>query len=868
MDNNSFWELISKHRIEIPVIQRDYAQGRDTKKSAAIRTAFIESILNSLVENGKSLHLNFIYGKIKGIKNPEKIETNKKAIETMLNAVEGYSKSLDLIVNYTLDDQEQLNTHRTTFIPLDGQQRLSTLFLFHLYLFKRLDDREKLKTLVDFSYLIRPSTKQFCIELINNKLSIVTNQSITESVKDSSWFFLYWLKDPTVKGMLTTLDEIHKQCGGYNTEQLLMMIEKLTSENETDFKPISFELLNLDELKLTDKLYVKMNSRGKQLTVFENFKSWLIEHIKENKYVFSIDDWEIKLDTTWSDLFWKYKDNSNMLIDEEIFRFFRNMMQIYFIFNNIIDNNDKKELEKLKEENKEKTKEEIEAIIKGNIEISNLLANNKVEGEYVYLNNSEYASFGVLSQESIEVIFSCLDLFSTNKNDTIGKIFQKFVTGNMGLAEKVLFYVMYQFLKNIEPSNLNEQLVKLNRVYKNLINNSEIDSIIIVKNILKGATLDAQYFCDIYKNIENKKMEFKGFRRIQIKEEQLKACLLLNGHVKWKKLIDNAESHTFFNGQIGFIFNLTGIDSTCIQNEIEEQHKLEKFKKYFDVVSNLFSENFLENDKKTFLFERALLTYNDYLYRSGKYRNGSRKTFWKLNKERDNSWHRIQREYNSDSNSDYHIAWKVFQSLVNELIDGNITLQEICDNYSENDWRTCFIKYPDTIEKCGTYKHFIKDLYNQIYLLSKSDRGSDYCELESFYLYKSELENNAKLFNPFTNTEYYSCKNKDGYPCAVVDNYCITEGFKLAIDIRYFGYKIEHPWEIRLFSRGQNIKIIPTQFKNVIENSLRFSYQKGTEENEGSSGYFRYLENNVKHFEITKIIKEIGYKLKTYASDR
>ena len=84
----SFWELLDEYAsIEIPVIQRDYAQGRTSKEVSDIRNNFIMSIRESLV-NKSLLDLNFVYG----------------------------------------------STDDDVFIPIDGQQRLTTLFLVHLYL--------------------------------------------------------------------------------------------------------------------------------------------------------------------------------------------------------------------------------------------------------------------------------------------------------------------------------------------------------------------------------------------------------------------------------------------------------------------------------------------------------------------------------------------------------------------------------------------------------------------------------------------------------------------------------------------------------------------------------------------------------------
>ena len=48
----TFWKLLSEYQVEIPIIQRDYAQGRNSAKT--IRDELLNSIYDALV-NGKSI---------------------------------------------------------------------------------------------------------------------------------------------------------------------------------------------------------------------------------------------------------------------------------------------------------------------------------------------------------------------------------------------------------------------------------------------------------------------------------------------------------------------------------------------------------------------------------------------------------------------------------------------------------------------------------------------------------------------------------------------------------------------------------------------------------------------------------------------
>ena len=97
--NHSLREFLDKYAaVEIPILQRDYAQGRlDPRTKGMNRKGenFIRVLFNALREE-KGLHMDIIYGSIE-----------------------------------TRDDD---HPEEKTFIPLDGQQRLTTLWLLHWYL--------------------------------------------------------------------------------------------------------------------------------------------------------------------------------------------------------------------------------------------------------------------------------------------------------------------------------------------------------------------------------------------------------------------------------------------------------------------------------------------------------------------------------------------------------------------------------------------------------------------------------------------------------------------------------------------------------------------------------------------------------------
>ena len=173
-NNYTFWKLIHEHRIEIPIIQRDFAMGRDNVRAADIRENFIGDIRETLLnEEVLPMHLNFVYGKIRGLSNIEQIKKKKELVINMIDAVKSYSKNLDLNINVVIDglENEETSNHQTIFIPLDGQQRLTTLYLVHWYILKRINSEESLP-LVNFSYKIRPTSKDFCEALVKKNVPV------------------------------------------------------------------------------------------------------------------------------------------------------------------------------------------------------------------------------------------------------------------------------------------------------------------------------------------------------------------------------------------------------------------------------------------------------------------------------------------------------------------------------------------------------------------------------------------------------------------------------------------------------------------------------------------------------------------------
>lgn len=311
--NISFRQLIDEEgAIRIPKIQRDYAQGRKVSKVERIRTDFLKSLLKVVgSDNGdECLRLDFVYG-----------YTREKAFE-----------------------------------PLDGQQRLTTLFLLH-WLFRPVGNQDLLdeQGQSTLSYATRKTSESFCNKLVEkdafclisqwreaedkaekkykedkkarilaerrkedpeakeedvepDQLKGYVRKPFQDYVQRRDWFKWGWRYDPTIASMLTVIDTFLELFEGMNIDY----DESKLSVYYHRLDRITFDKRNLDDLDQGDQLYVKMNARGKELSDYDKFKSSMEEEMQlQGLSGLPIEDnWKSCMDGKWLNYFWlKVKDS-------------------------------------------------------------------------------------------------------------------------------------------------------------------------------------------------------------------------------------------------------------------------------------------------------------------------------------------------------------------------------------------------------------------------------------------------------------------------------------------------------------------------------------------------------------------------------
>jgi len=477
--------LLQNYKIVIPPIQRDYAQGRNSGKIPTIRERFIDSILSVLADdNLPALELDFIYG-------------------------------------YTESDSIGSNVVNV-FKPLDGQQRLTTLFLLHWFVANKEGKTNEAKSLLrKFTYATRQTSRSFCEKLMDFEIDFNNARKVDEQIINQPWFFSNWENDPTIQSMLVVLRTIQEKFVGlHNT------LEKLSGDNSR----IIFHLLSMNDLGLPDDLYIKMNARGKPLTDFEHFKSSFSEILDEKNAKYFNE----KVDGEWADLFWGiFKDKKNediaKLVDAGFLNFFWYITEILI-----------------------KQKE---------ISFSNDFWLNQIKTVYHKQNENVQFLFDSLDlflgiskqQESLfEKIFYVEDsefditktkiFFKNAKPNLFHKCVESYSQGSFVIREQLL---LYAFIK----IQLNKCTVPVNfyRLTRNLLENAS-DKEIRYENLRNlYSAIDALIN-------EERQPEKLLFTKRQLAEESTKEALLATNS-ELTEIIYKLEDHTLLRGTIG-IFSI------------------------------------------------------------------------------------------------------------------------------------------------------------------------------------------------------------------------------------------------------------------------------------------------------------------------
>lgn len=495
MKKHTFWTLCQCYdKIEIPIIQRDYAQGRNTKSASTIRLNFSKYLIDALCLHNE-IELDFVYGATDEVK----------------------------------DDCKKANI---VFIPLDGQQRLTTLFLLHWYIAAKEGRLDEVRDVLSkFTYETRPSAHDFCKKL----MSFEYCENIAETIKDCVWYNDSWHQDQTVDGMIRMLDTFEQN------ERLKTHTEPLFDKLiDTNNLLISFHFIPLEQFGLTEQLYVRMNARGKMLSEFENFKSEfykIISYSPESSIKFK-DCIEYK----WVDSLWEYRGKDEeqkqlYTIDEPFMYFLAYITDILYYQDDTI-----------KKINNNQVKYNLDQ------------QNNNFDIYRTIYSKQENLDFLIFALNEIEYIkLLNQKILWDDKINSVSQVLRCILTGqNVEITPVLILYATIYYKYTIsEDYNILDYI----RVIRNITENTDDKSRREWSKIIKSINDLASH--DIYSRLKqtdgNDLME--GFHIPQRQEEILKAHIIQ--HIPdAKNIIHESEDNTYLQGNISCLLKASYATNT------------------------------------------------------------------------------------------------------------------------------------------------------------------------------------------------------------------------------------------------------------------------------------------------------------------
>lgn len=588
----TFIQLINETDILIPRIQRDYIQFRNNDRVVTSRKNFVKNLV-SAIEGNHQINLHFVYG-------------------------------------YNIKHCNASN-EQEAFVPIDGQQRLTTLFLLHYFVFAKSNNTECLNKLNNkLVYETRTTTNKFIECLLKNKLTD------SEKIKRESWFSVAWNFDPSVLSCLVMLDEFNKAFK--ETSDWNEYAKRLNSEQA---RIISFMKLDIEDIGAPNELYIKMNSRGKQLTAFENFKTEVYKEIKGLEFC---DNFKSNMDGDWLSIIWdmipqkeNWQENFTDVLFKEIIH--------WIIINRICAENELKKCEEIFD----------------NIKKNNKTSQNFYLSDYFNEKNNTNLNEPTVFELAIKDIYYTFNLLKSlhdNSSDVYEDICQRIFYNSekgfnfsKGFSSPISDHNIRSLLFSITKFAIdaNDNIAnKLNeffdwwRIIKNLAFNAKIDTIklyfdaIKAINAFKRSVDIATYLLELDETSDepNKFLDIHVRKPNQFKEEILKQKLI-NKNVDWKNTIYKAESNKYFSGELLFLFKKIGLVSYE-----EGTDKLSEFNKYWKKIDRIFGSEIADFELK---MHKLLLTYGDYSENG----NGIISYYFKDYKNHDKDWRGMLRDNKS-----------------------------------------------------------------------------------------------------------------------------------------------------------------------------------------------------------------------------
>lgn len=554
------------NQIVIPKIQRPYAQGRLDGVCTYVRN----TLLNEMFANFKTdeiFDFNFIYGIVR--------PSNETYVMELL----------------------------------DGQQRMTTLFLVYWYVANReLNEGEDADTeirnaLGRFVYETRSTSTVFCQRLASYRIDL-SNTKPSKAIKKAKWYFKSFDRDSTISAMLIMLDAIHDR---YNNQDSNELYKKLDN--------IQFYVKSLGYFNLSEELYIKMNARGLQLSPFENFKADLINFINNKEYapykelvsLYKKDsddkvgfdfNFSVKLDAKWIDIFWKKGDEN---FDAAYMSFFSRFFACKYIVStkDIVSDRDMRQDKIIRKlytdaESRNDTNEYL-----GFQEFEDLLSKHP---EFIMILDKVFDVFYEYDhRDGKRFIYKSMLPSWEKKNSEDGDDFYSNLSSKMTHSKLILLGAVIEFIEAYDIFDINV-FKQWMRVVWNVVENTNIDSLTPVSSLIRklsavihNTAIRSLEGLSFYAALSQWKDNNNDERENRALLEEIEKAKRISENNDWLNMFIQAEEHPFFKGMILFFY--------------EPGLSLENFKHRYELAKGMFDENGIsELYRKDHLLIRAIVS--------------------------------------------------------------------------------------------------------------------------------------------------------------------------------------------------------------------------------------------------------------------
>lgn len=645
----TFRQLLDEEKsIIIPKVQRDYAYGRQEEKVQDVLDGMLTSIIEAVRDDSNNI-LDFVYG------GTYVHKSDKKA----------------------------------GLIPLDGQQRLTTLFLLHFYASLLGDEDENpieqndVEILTKFRYETRQSATEFCTNLIRNiRPNLIKdykpkNKSIKALIVDDALYLSTYDSDPTIMSMLNVLDKIEKKCAELGVLSLNPCLWKRLMERRN----IEFYKLSLDNFGLTDDLFIKMNARGKKLTAFEIFKSDMIAAIKKVDENLK-DEFSKNMDTKWIDIVWDYTDKAindkrqpldiTNDADTKYSMLFHNIFRVEFYRRNLgVSGLEEQDINSML-----KDKEGVTSVIDM---FDVLYSIHKNEGFKALWYKYFYFSEDVVGNDNL------IRLFWKQKHSSV---FELAMLGELSVPEVVYMYSMYLLYKKGTDENSMKRCL---RIIRNLMtaNVRAVDArtdklpgfLVEVKYVVDHNGIDNYYDKDVGLNIDGNVHKLAFIQNVWNEEFAKQNYLCSESFEKLLKYENHQILQCSLSLFMDYCLNTDGLEGMKPIAPLDTTKLFELLKKFETIYSNDYFKYFhlirtalLDNETEYMQFD----AYMD--------RNGKRRYFITKPAELSNFYIKYAQRRNQES------ILKILEKM--PVPSDFLPPEELCKHFNIRDWKYYIAKYP------------------------------------------------------------------------------------------------------------------------------------------------------------------------------